>query len=250
MLRRQTRKYCEGKFFGKNSRSRSPFPLPCLFPGQAFTLIEILVVVGILGLLVALSVPAMKGMVEKGQRVRCMANLRQLGAGIMLYAADNNGRLPPAQNATPPAPGAEFWAQSPDMWARQYAAASAKDLKKIMRCPADRTLSSRDDYCSYTWAAHFLQNWVNGAPQNLNESTRYVRLYEVPNYLMMVDCVTFSPFGVDGALPPIASVAKDVISDRHQGGANALFGDGSVRWMSKADLVGNVNLYNIFNLPQ
>ena len=246
MLRRQSREDFDGEAFGHDSR-----PLPsCVSRRGAFTLIEILVVVGILGILVALSVPAMKGMIEKGQRVRCAGNLRQLGAGIMLYAAENNGTLPPAQNATPPTPGAEFWAQSPNMWARQYVAPSAKDLKKIMRCPADRTASSRDDYCSYTWATHFLQNWANGAPQNINESTRYVRSYEVLNYLLMVDCVTSSPYGVDGALPPSASIARNLISDRHQGGANALFGDGSVRWMLKSDLVGNVNLYNIFDFPQ
>ncbi len=61
----------------------------------AFTLIECLVAIGILVVLVALIFgPALKGIRGNATSVRCISNLRQMGAAFYLYAADNNGQLP------------------------------------------------------------------------------------------------------------------------------------------------------------
>jgi prepilin-type processing-associated H-X9-DG protein len=60
----------------------------------AFTLIELLVVFAIVAILAALLVPAFGRMRDKAQNAQCLGNLRQLGASLHLYAADNDGRLP------------------------------------------------------------------------------------------------------------------------------------------------------------
>ena len=60
---------------------------------RAFTLAELLVVVGIVALLVALLLPAMAGAREQAHRVACLANLRTLTCAWLMYAGDNDGRL-------------------------------------------------------------------------------------------------------------------------------------------------------------
>lgn len=61
---------------------------------RAFTLVELLVVISIVGLLSALAFPAFKGAYTKARSDVCVNNLRQLSVAINLYTADNDGRLP------------------------------------------------------------------------------------------------------------------------------------------------------------
>ncbi len=53
-----------------------------------FTLLELMVVVGIIAILAALIFPAYKNMMEKGRNVQCKSNLRSLWRGAMAYSAD------------------------------------------------------------------------------------------------------------------------------------------------------------------
>ncbi|MEM6820486.1 MAG: prepilin-type N-terminal cleavage/methylation domain-containing protein [Verrucomicrobiota bacterium] len=58
---------------------------------KAFTLVELLVVIVILGLLVGLAVPATLKVREKGQEAQCINNLRSLQLANEMYATDNDG---------------------------------------------------------------------------------------------------------------------------------------------------------------
>jgi prepilin-type N-terminal cleavage/methylation domain-containing protein len=68
---------------------------------RAFSLVELLVVISIIALLAAIAVPAIRGAQENGQRAKCAANMKSVGAGIHLYAAENNGKLPSINCITP-----------------------------------------------------------------------------------------------------------------------------------------------------
>lgn len=61
---------------------------------DAFTLVELLVVVAIVSLLVSLLLPALASARESAAATQCAGNMRQIGIGIFAYATDNNTKFP------------------------------------------------------------------------------------------------------------------------------------------------------------
>ena len=64
-----------------------------LYRPTGFTLVELLVVIGVVAVLAALLSPALSRAKRQGQSMRCRSNLHQLGLGIHLYAEENGGRV-------------------------------------------------------------------------------------------------------------------------------------------------------------
>jgi prepilin-type processing-associated H-X9-DG protein len=106
-------------------------------------MIEMLTVIAIIGVLAGLLLPALSGAREKGRRIACNSNLRQIGIAILAYAGDHQNHGPTVDmNWSPPG-------VLPSPW---YVALTNGYLNstKVFQCPDDRRLATPGATpCSY-----------------------------------------------------------------------------------------------------
>jgi prepilin-type N-terminal cleavage/methylation domain-containing protein/prepilin-type processing-associated H-X9-DG protein len=109
----------------------------------AFTLIELLAVIAIIGILAALLLPAIQRGTGKARTAKCGSNLRQIGVGIMMYVQSNDGFMPPLdENAAVANASSYNWISS---WIAPYI--QSKGSNTIWLCPSDQRkfdISGRD----------------------------------------------------------------------------------------------------------
>src|SRR5687767_13216491 len=67
---------------------------------RAFSLIELLVVIGIIALLIAILLPALQKVQQQATKLQCLSNLRSIGQAMGLYAADYKGAIPGSANTS------------------------------------------------------------------------------------------------------------------------------------------------------
>ena len=138
-------------------------PRPCIsrrVAPRAFTLVELLVVIGIIAVLVGILLPTLAKARETANALACASNMRSLGQAMMNYAAENRGCIVPAGIIYPPAynTGTDKSMVSWDLLLRPYInrkeSSDAVDSTKsdfteikVLQCPDDifiRTSSTAD----------------------------------------------------------------------------------------------------------
>lgn len=96
-------------------------------PSRAFTLIELLTVIAIIGILAAIIIPTVGSVRQSAHASVCLSNVRQIALAATIYANDNKaGRLPDAGTGTDP------------LWARtlsSYINVPASQKTSIFVCP-------------------------------------------------------------------------------------------------------------------
>ena len=90
-----------------------------------FTLIELLTVVAIIGILAAILIPTVGKVRETARRTVDASNLRQIGQGALIFANENNDKLPGLRYGLDDVNGRVFNGDTGDMTVHWYAAALA-----------------------------------------------------------------------------------------------------------------------------
>jgi general secretion pathway protein G len=73
---------------------------PCRRASRAFTLVELLTVIGIIAVLAAILFPVFATARAKARQTTCVSNLKQIGLAVQMYAQDYDGQLPYALDAS------------------------------------------------------------------------------------------------------------------------------------------------------
>jgi len=67
---------------------------------RGFTLVELLVVIGIIALLISILLPSLSKSRKQGNALKCLSNLRQIQASYLMYLNENKGKAPYYNNGT------------------------------------------------------------------------------------------------------------------------------------------------------
>ena len=214
---------------------------PATRPRRAgFSLVELIVVIGVITLLIALLMPALRSARESARTVRCASQLRVIGQGIFAYASNNHGYSPPWGAAfrvdTSGSPLSRGW---PAALARYT---GAKADAPLYHCPSfpqdDRTVN-------YFLTAHWEHLQTPEA-----HAVSLSRVRTATAFLLAAEATAprayVPPFGTLNA--PEDNTDKDDSGHRdlaffgeaggynmHRAGNNVLFADGHVRPFKRHD---------------
>jgi prepilin-type N-terminal cleavage/methylation domain-containing protein/prepilin-type processing-associated H-X9-DG protein len=114
---------------------------------NGFTLVELLVVIGIISILIAMLLPALNKARQQAKTVQCASNMKQIGTALLMYANESRGRLPPAYMGLLSGHGhSQYWQQSlcaggflpKDLWPP---GGDPMSTPNVLLCPASTVLT-------------------------------------------------------------------------------------------------------------
>ena len=225
---------------------------------SAFTLIEVLVVISVIGLLMGVLLPALRSSRQAGQQIVCASNLRQIMVAVHLYSDDNSNWLPMAEP-----PGREF--PHPKNWFMNAQLLSNMDIAlnispdneilgpatkpSLLTCPADQTPRQWRDGTELNYALSYGMNGTWGAGGR-PDHTRQRRLTEFrsPSNVMGLTDASGEEFAPGIVL--YHSCPRENVTFRHRGRTNAVFLDGHTEPLKKNDIPwGFANRNRLFWSP-
>jgi prepilin-type N-terminal cleavage/methylation domain-containing protein/prepilin-type processing-associated H-X9-DG protein len=116
-----------------------------------FTLVELLVVIGIIALLISILLPSLGRAREQAKQIQCLSNLRQLGNAFVMYFNENKNFFPKSAPTTG-ARGEDFiaWRTTSDLNDSSIAKYMGTPINPMFfRCPTDPNYEQRSFQYSY-----------------------------------------------------------------------------------------------------
>jgi prepilin-type N-terminal cleavage/methylation domain-containing protein/prepilin-type processing-associated H-X9-DG protein len=116
-------------------------------PAAAFSLVELLVVIAVIGILAALSLPVLHRAQEEGRATACISNLHQIGVALQIYVDSDNNILPVMRD-TPMDTNAAATNTFPYV---DIVLGSELGNTNVLRCPSDFQGIFQLTGSSYSW---------------------------------------------------------------------------------------------------
>lgn len=214
----------------------------CPLRNAAFTLVELLVVIGIVGLLLAIMIPSLAGAKERSRRVVCQSNLHQFCIGLNAYAGSNNQALPRGRAE----PGGEHTPLVSTKTRKQLL--KYVGSPKVLECPWLGSPFKNTGgwyYPGQGWVLGY--NYLGGhegtpwdapegfatwkSPQKVTELPTFPVLTEL-NAWSIAERRTWAPHGKRGPITEFGDEGKGGMTAKEAGaaGGNSCLIDGSVSW--------------------
>jgi prepilin-type processing-associated H-X9-DG protein/prepilin-type N-terminal cleavage/methylation domain-containing protein len=200
-------------------------------PREGFTLVELLVVIGIIGVLAGILFPAFGEVRKKAWQTHCASNMRQIHMALEAYSEDHGGLLPQATTKCPGgAFGTEWQGQMNIVWwdfVLPYVGS-----ERVLYCPtAPPYLPSYAVNANVTFLA----------PGSLDDCTA-----PAATVLLAEEKVPHGPG--DAVYIPAVSFYAPGLDDRffrHSGKMNVCFADGHVKLTGAPDLIQGSPLWEV-----
>ncbi|AHF92861.1 N-terminal cleavage protein [Opitutaceae bacterium TAV5] len=206
----------------------------------AFTLIELLTVIAIIGILAAIIIPTVGKVRETARRAQCVSNLRQITLATLAYGNDNRGR--------PPYPNKDS-ANRPSFqeYPHQYKSACFDETLRpwlgdpygVMYCPGAITQDAGGLYDPVRRRAQPVPTTFNFSYQYFNRAqyvldAKHVTLFHDLNNPPL-------EYAIWGCLSLVRNGealghSEPRINSNHLRGMNAAWADGSVKWIKFEDM--------------
>ena len=185
---------------------------------RSFTLIELLIVVAIIAVLAAMLLPALQNAKEQSKRATCLANLKQVGLALLMYADDNESWI---------CPNGGDWIGT--LTNRYLPGSRMLTIRTGTGCPS--RLGTPDTWFPFGINANLIAQGVYTVPHALKEVVHGGRIMLVgESYYNLPMQHFYSDFAIQGQPAP-----GNYVMVRHKGqGLNFVFVDGHGEFLKAA----------------